>query len=205
MDLTALPPRLAAIVVELGRSSHRCLWTGPEVDARYCRRSPRVVMEEQRGAINFSSPCVDLCALLAWRCGLAGLATTLVLSEVKRPLQGVKFQASVEHEDEVGTFVLGFSETAFHAYRGVVEVSRHRARILRALWDPAEHGERGLLEHFEPEGLEGIPRLFDGYDLAADLRFHRARNNRARFFFTRMRAERKRGESVLPIAIRWQS
>jgi len=182
-------------------ATERCRWTAPELSRWYCRRGPADILVS--GSVGFTAPCADLGILVANALCRGGHLTTLVLCAVRRPLQHVKFQSSLELSFAGKQFVIGFSETAVRVWEGGIAASRYRTDFMRQ--DLREAGpDRSFLEYFHPAGIDGLEALIPGYDLGRDLRWHSRRNNWLRFAWTRSRARHRGGATVLPLELRFR-
>lgn len=193
------PPALNELLSQLNAQSRRVRWDSGSVCTKYCQRSLTVL--EASGDIGFTSPCADLSlmfAALAWR---QQRQPVLVLCSVERPMQMPKFQSCVELEFDGQWHTVGFSETAFRTYQGLVTPSRYRKRILRQPY--TGETQASFLGHFHEHGLDGVKDIFAGYDKERDFAWHIQRNSRWRYAFTKMRARFKSGPTVFPEALSW--
>ena len=182
----AVPPTPAGVTELVRQASQvvlRTTWPGARTRASYCRRSPLQVLAE--GELVYTAPCAELSSLTALGLLQAGVTPTLVLTAIKRPLQGVKFQCGLECELEGERWVIGFGMAASYCYRGSFVETRRRPTVLRYDAERVDP-QRPYLEWLTPGGLDDMPRAIPGYDVEADLRQH-ARRGASRFRYARQR------------------
>lgn len=163
-------------------------WSPERVAAGYCARSPAEILAE--GTLPWTAPCADLSSLVALGLVQAGLAPTLVLTGIRRPLRPVKFQCGLELELEGRTHVIGFGLSCAWFYPGRFVETAHRPWIARRPLverDP----ERSFLSWFEPEGRAGLAARFPGYELGRDLAVHQRQGaSLARYWLARWKSRR---------------
>ncbi|MBX3468063.1 MAG: hypothetical protein KF878_14410 [Planctomycetes bacterium] len=179
------PPTLRQAVRWAAAAPLRARWPAARVRAGYCARSPRQVLAE--GELSFTAPCADLSSLVAARLADEGLAATLVLAGIRRPLSHVKFQCGLEVALDGETWVVGFGVSSTYLYRGRFVETRRRPWVFRAA--PARvDPDTPFLAHFEPDGRSGVARRVPGYDLERDLAWHARRQGWLRWALARRRA-----------------
>lgn len=181
----ATPDGLRALVRWAANGPRRARWSPEQVRAGYCARDPRRILAA--GELSFTAPCADLSSLVAVGLDRVGLAPTLVLGGIARPLSHVKFQCGLEVELDGATWVVGFGVSSTYLYPGRFIETRRRPWVFRArpgAIDPAVP----FLAWFEADGRDGLARRIPGYDLAADLRWHAGRQGPLRFWLARRKA-----------------
>lgn len=179
-DAAALPPPpavtpdlagVAALVRWAANAPLRGHWAAERQRAEFCARTPAQIRAD--GTLDWTAPCHDLVSLLAPALIQAGLAPTLVLGGIRRPLQPVKFQCGLELVlPGTGTVVVGFGVSCAWLYPGRFEATRRRPWVERTAPLEAWDEQRPLLTWFEPEGRAALARRFAGYDPPRHLQQH---------------------------------
>jgi hypothetical protein len=163
----------------------RTRWPEARLRAAFCDRGPRDLLAE--GETSYTTPCADLSTLAAHALQDRGLAPTLVLGGIRRPLTHVKFQCGLEVEVEGTTWVVGFAISSTYLYPGRFVETKRRPWVVRVRPDAVDP-DRPFLRYFDDAGPAGVHRRIPGYELERDLAWHARRQGWLRYVLARRSA-----------------